>query len=749
MRHQSALRLVLAAWFCCSALVGDTGGPPPTAAGLAPELANRMAAARVPFIENEGHLPHSEVRFYARTFAGTMFVTDRNDLVYSLPQRTGGRTRATLAFRESFAGAMTTQPRGESPSTVRVSHFKGPNPSHWRSQLATFDAVELGELYPEIRVQLRAAGDSVEKLFFVGPGGNVDQIDLAIQGVDAVAISSDKQLVLETTAGQIVFSAPLAYQVVDGSRRPVEVAYRLGDDHHYGFRVGAYDRGRELVIDPVLASTYLGGHNPSPPGNYDDDIIWGMATAHGDVFVGGATQSPDFPTQLGYDDTLGSNYPDGFVTRLSADLTTLIASTYIGTDGFDRVTDLAIDEAGTVVLVGQAGWGFPVTEGAYNWQGSVPVGGGFVLRLSADLSQLLASAVPTPVDYPRTMALGNGGVYFGGSTNYTDFPITPGAYLSTCCPAGSFGIREYDGFAGKLSLDLSTLEAMTYLGGNTVSAIAVTPDSSVFVTDGFDYAVTGSIARFDAGLTTRPAYLSYYPGSQSGSTRTYFNDVAPADGYVVAVGQTYMNDLPATAGAFDTLCGNDGDCDALGSPPVPRSDGFIAIYSYDLGDPLALTYLGGSHHESIRAVALDAGGGIYISGETTSMDLPTAGTNVDTECGLDGTCDASGMGTPIPDGFVARLSADLSDLDFATYLGGSGEDWPTVVDVDDIGLLRAAGFTDSADFPTTDEAFDPTYNGGTSDAFVSLFDTQHGVASMVFADGFELGDMSTWSMSEP
>lgn len=97
------------------------------------------------------------------------------------------------------------------------------------------------------------------------------------------------------------------------------------------------------------------------------------------------------------------------------------------------------------------------------------------------------------------------------------------------------------------------------------------------------------------------------------------------------------------------------------------------------------------------------------------------------------------------DGFVARLSADLSRLDFGSYLGGSGVDLPKVVAVDSAGLIYAAGRADSVDFPTTAGAFDTTYNGGTSDAFIGLFDTGVEAVGLVFADDFESGGMDGWS----
>jgi len=749
MKHRVILLLSIAGLLSFASFSGLSASPKRTATAnidtadthaLSPRtLANGLTAARVPFIQNQGQLAHEQVKFYARMFAGTLFITNNNQLVYALPQQQHANDRQQQAapvwsFRERFINAGQTQPQGEKASAIRVSQYKGDQPARWKQRLATWDSINLGEVYPGIRVSLQASGNNVEKLFHVAPGADARLIDIAIDGVNGATINPDKQLILKTSLGDIVFTAPIAYQQVDGKRRPVEVAYALNENGHYGFSLGDYDNSRELVIDPLLASTYLGGHNPNPPGNYDDDIINGMVTAGGDVYVAGVTQSPDFPIVLGYDDTLPNAYPDGFIALMSGDLSTVIASTYFGTDSFDRVSDLALDTDGSVVVVGQAGGGFPVTDGAYTWSGGTPTGGGFVSRFSADLSTLLASSVPTPSDYPVQVALGNGGIYFGGITNNIDFPITPGAYKDTCCPVGGFGIRDYDGFAGKLSSDLTTLEAMTYLGGDAVSGIAVAPNGDVYITDGSDNEITGYISRMDPGLTTRSAYLSYYPGSQSGSSRTYFNDVVAGDGFVVTAGQTYMNDLPATPGAFDTTCGTNGVCNGVGPFLYPKSDGFIAVYSADLSQTLALTYFGGSDQESIRALELGADGNIYVSGETTSVDFPTTGIGADTGCGSDGQCDPTGTyPTPAADGFIARLSPDLSQLYYSSYLGGSDEDRPLVVALDDIDRVYVAGYTRSRDFPTTPGAFDNTYNHSTpdgyvntSDAFISLIDAVPG-----------------------
>ena len=38
----------------------------------------------------------------------------------------------------------------------------------------------------------------------------------------------------------------------------MEAAYAM-QGNEYGFKVAGYDRARQLVIDPILAATFLGG----------------------------------------------------------------------------------------------------------------------------------------------------------------------------------------------------------------------------------------------------------------------------------------------------------------------------------------------------------------------------------------------------------------------------------------------------------------------------------------------------------
>ena len=135
------------------------------------------------------------------------------------------------------------------------------------------------------------------------------------------------------------------------------------------------------------------------------------------------------------------------------------------------------------------------------------------------------------------------------------------------------------------------------------------------------------------------------------------------------------------------------------------------------GQLVFVTYLGGSGDDRAFGLALDAAGNAYVSGVTTSTDLPI------TDDAIQPTFAGGGDGTlcfGLPcDAFAMKLSPDASTLIYSTYLGGSGDDWAAGgLEVDGSGNVYVPGFTSSVDFPTTVGAFQTTL-GGFVDAFVT------------------------------
>jgi hypothetical protein len=142
----------------------------------------------------------------------------------------------------------------------------------------------------------------------------------------------------------------------------------------------------------------------------------------------------------------------------------------------------------------------------------------------------------------------------------------------------------------------------------------------------------------------------------------------------------------------------------------------FALGTYDRSRPLVIdpgllysTYLGGSGDDVGLGIAVDGAGNAYVTGLTGSADFPTAA----------GAFDTTFNGGDL-DAFVTKLGPSGSaPLLYSTYLGGSGDELGVGIALDGAGNAYAAGLTGSADFPTSAGAFDTTFNGGFSDAFVT------------------------------
>ena len=139
------------------------------------------------------------------------------------------------------------------------------------------------------------------------------------------------------------------------------------------------------------------------------------------------------------------------------------------------------------------------------------------------------------------------------------------------------------------------------------------------------------------------------------------------------------------------------------------SDAFVAKLN-PAGSALDYaTYLGGTNADDGLAVAVDSSGSAYVTGRSSSTDFPTTA----------GAYDQSY--NAYDDAFVTKLTPAGDALDYSTYLGGgevNGHDGGYGIAVDTAGSAYVTGVTERSGFPTTPGAYDTSYNGGW-DAFVT------------------------------
>ncbi len=294
----------------------------------------------------------------------------------------------------------------------------------------------------------------------------------------------------------------------------------------------------------------------------------------------------------------------------------------------------------------------------------------------------------------------SGAVYITGEAQSTNLPTTPGAFDTTLD-------GKTDAFAIKLNAAGSALDYATFLGGSEVDAgygIAVDDAGAVYITGStqssdlpvtpgaFDKSHNGGSDVFVAKLGADGSVLDYstfFGGSGGDGGRAITVD---RNGAAYITGTTGSS-LPVTPGAFDTI--HNG-----------KDDAFVAKLNAAGSGLDYCTLLGGTDADSGYSIAVDRSGAVYITGYTSSSDLPTT----------PGAFDRGFNG--LSDGFVAKLNAAGSALDYATFLGGSDIEWGADIAVDGSGAAYVTGDTVSADLPTTPGAFDTSHNGS-RDVFVA------------------------------
>ena len=717
----------------------------------------RLANLAMPFIENNGQ-SDGRVAFYAPTFAGTAFVNRKGALVLSLPGRPGNGKAGGWTLVEDPRGGSIRSVRGVQPTATRVSIFQGAR-SHWRSNLETYAAVSLGAVWPGVDYSLRAHGDNVERLFTVQPGAAVSAIRMRVKGVRGLRVHQGR-LVAETGRGPVTLSRPRAWQRIDGRRLPVRVSYTVSAQE-YGFRLGDYDHGRPVVIDPVIRTTYLGGSNGASSASAMQEL-----SSNGNIYLAGVTSSPSFPGISGGAQTALAGSKDAFVAELNPDLSQIIQATYLGGSADDSAAALAIAPAGTpmagdVYVAGTTqSSNFPGTTGgaqpscAGGASGCQSTGDAFVAVLSSDLKTLIQASYlgGTSFDNGEALAIApssastSGDVYLAGRTLSTDFPFVSGG--AQPAPAAT---ANYQGFVARFNPGLTSVSQASYLGGSGVNeayAITVAPSPAtsglVYVagdtsstdfpctnaggpapsggacassaTSGAQAALGGGFDAFAAELNpglTQLLQASYLGGTDLDSADVI--RVAPSGtgqaGQVFIGGLTYSTDFPGVAGNAQPALAGTGD-----------ADGFVARLSPALTTLGGATYLGGTKADVVQALAF-TGNNLYVAGTTSSDDFPCTAPAGPNPAG--GACVQQHAGAlyryggGASDGFVALLDAGLSSVTQATYMGGAGTDSITDVSLAPAastysGVVIVGGGTTSAKRPATSGSARPAVAGSGS-----------------------------------
>jgi PKD repeat protein len=281
-----------------------------------------------------------------------------------------------------------------------------------------------------------------------------------------------------------------------------------------------------------------------------------------------------------------------------------------------------------------------------------------------------------------------------GSTHSSSLPV-PNGY------DGTFN-GDWDGYAAELSADGSSLLWATFLGGSRDDTLyAPALDASLNVTlagstGSLNIPVPGGVQTSFRGGTSdgyvarlspdgnRLLWGTYLGGASGDGLWTLALD---GSGNAVVGGNTCSSDIPSPGGAQTGLQGG--------------SDGYAAALA-SAGDTILWgTHLGGSGDDFINTLALDSGGNVAVGGLTNSANFPVPN-------GYDTSYNG---GDAYGDGFAAKLSSTGSALLWATYLGGTEDDFINALALDSSGNVVVGGMTWSSDIPVPG-GYAESYQGG-------------------------------------
>jgi CHU_C Type IX secretion signal domain/PKD domain len=632
--------------------------------------------------------------------------------------------------------------------------FNGNDSKKWASDVHAFEGLLYPSFYDGIDLKVYAQSKNLKYDFIVSPGADPSQILVAYEGAKQLYLNRG-DLIAQTPFGDLIEKKPVAYQVIEGKRVLVKCDFKLIDDKMSFFFPEGYNSCYELVIDPILIfSTYSGSTADN----------WGSTATPGErgkLYSAGSVNLVSsgglFPVTTGsFQTSYGGIYDIGILKYDSLGEQLLYAS-YLGGSDNESVHSLIMNSNQELVVLGTtSSLNFPmsnpydasfnggtVEQNIYQYTNGSDI---FVARISGDGRQLLASTYlggsANDGLNPNGRALnvnygdglrgdiitdGNGNIYISTVTSSTDFPVM-----------NSFNTAYNTGFTDALILKLDASLAIqwgAFIGGNGEDAahtLKLDKSGDLYVAGGtssnnFPVTIEGYEKTFGGIADGWIAKIANDGTALLSATYTgtplfdqvYFVDLNKDD-EVYVYGQT-TGTFPVTSGTYSNSNGKQ----------------FLQKFNKDLKRVVFSTVFGSGRSVpdiSPTAFLINDCNNIFMTGWGGLTNRSRWG-NTTSTIGLRVTNDAYQTTTSGSDFYFIVLTADASELLYATYMGGRNS--ATHVDggtsrFDKNGVVYHAVCSgcrpnnttghSTSDFPTTISAWSRTNNSSNCNNAAFKFD---------------------------
>jgi gliding motility-associated-like protein len=523
------------------------------------------------------------------------------------------------AYRVQFIGG------AENPEIVpdRIlpgysNYLIGNDPSKWRTNVRSCQAVIYKNIYPNIDVRYYSESGRLKYDIIVNPGGDVNNVVMQYEGANKLSIRNS-ELVIKTSLGDVRELYPYSYHFdkVHG-KQETTCAYKIEGKNRVRFKTGDYDKSNTLVIDPtIIFSSFTGS-------TFDE---WGFTATpgpDGSFFSGSLTFHPGFPASPGAYKTTwtpGGKKGQGVdmgIFKFSPDGSRREYATYLGGSADEYPHSLYCDPQGNLVVLGRTySNDYPRTQ-------LIGKGGNcdmVVTKLNATGSALIGSL--------RIGGPENDGL------NIEDQMETNGHKINSL-------LRNYgDDSHSEVIIDDA---GYIYVAGQSQS------DSFPIIGNAFQKNKSG--AQDGVVLKITPdcnsiVWSSFLGGKDDDAAFVLALDPANNDLYVA--GGTASDNFPGTDPSFhDTV---------LNGKLVGYIDGYVSIISNDGTTLKRSIYLGTKQSDIIYGIQIDRNNYPYVLGVTRG-DWPV----------INAAYSNAGAKQ-----FVVKLKPDLSAIEYSTTFGSGGK----------------------------------------------------------------------------
>lgn len=716
-------------------------------------LLQPTAVAQPVFEENRGQWPE-KVAFRTEIPSGALFL-EQGALVYHLVRNEGHEHARGISpqfieghvVRCFFEGASrNARIFREDKIASEVSYFRGNNPRNWQSGVASYRQAGLHGIYEGISLKYYSNERGLKYDFELEPGVNPSLIALRFEGAGKLSIRHGK-LHIETSLGEIIEEAPIAWQDGPEGRIPVDCNFRL-KGNVVSFSLGRYNTKLPLTIDPQLV---FGTYSGSSADN------WGMTATYdnaGNTYSAGVVFGIGYPTTTGaykeqFSAASGSRPVDIGIIKYSPEGQRIFAS-YLGGSGNELPQSLVVSSNNELFVFGTTGSAdFPTTPDAFSRSFSggtstaiitngitFPNGTDmFVCRFSEDGRRLLASTYVGGSKNDGINVAGqlrynyadeargaifldlNDQVYIGCSTSSEDFPVTPSSFQP------QYGGGPQDGVICRFDPNLNQLTWASFLGGtgaDGIYSLTLDSDNNVIVcggTDSGNFPVRDGAVQPDFGGGKTDAFISAIrPNGQTMYASSFYGSSTYDQAYLVATNRSneiYVYGQTEAGGSFYQ--------ENFGWKE-PNGKQFISCFNSSLSERKWSTSFGtGKPKPDITpsAFTVDICGQIFACGWGGVSNTTLENGQIGGTAGLTVTPDAFQQTTDNSDFYLIVLKEADQSLVYATFFGGDAS-----ADHVDGGTSRfdrrgvvyqsvCAGCGGKSDFPTTPGVWSPLNGSGT------------------------------------